>query len=95
MPKRGTGLRVDNNPDLVKDVTYKKTKDGGNLITIVVRNRKGGGKPVFKETVYYNPYGLPEFKAKASFLLPPGQIKMTRNAQKNYIRNELLKLAKD
>ncbi len=67
MPKRGLNQPVRNKPDLRKDVIYGERRNGGRTITIVVRDTAKGVE-VFRESVYYNRYGIPEFSARGSFV---------------------------
>ena len=93
-PKAGKGLPVDNQPHLEKDVIYSDSRDGGRLVTIVVRDRKTR-KETFRQSVYYNRYGLPEFEAKGSFWLPSTKMKTSEANQRLWVRNELSRMAKD
>ena len=95
MPKAGKNLKIDNHPHLEKDVIYGKEKYGGRTITIIVRDKGSKGKEVFRETVYYNRYGLPEFEAKGSFWLPPAKLKTSEAKQRLWIQSQLTEMAKD
>ena len=63
-----------------------RKKDGGWLVT----RRLDDGSKV---TVYYNPYGVPEFPARGAFWLPPETIKRGRNAHREYVRKRLQDMA--
>ncbi len=93
-PKEGKGLPVRNSPNLEKDVIHSDSRDGGRLVTIVVRDRNSG-KETFRESVYYNRYGLPEFEAKASFWLPPEKMALPSEHQRRWVQNRLREMAQD
>ena len=94
-PKAGLKQKVDKKPHLEKDVIHEETKDGGKLITIIVRDNSADGVEIFNQTVYYNPYGVPEFKAIASFLLSPKLFEMSETTQKKWIRDEIQEMARN
>ena len=93
-PKAGKGLPVDNKPHLEKDVIYGESRDGGRVIEIAMRD-KNTGKEVFRNSVYYNRYGVPEFEAKGSFWLPPEEIRLGRKSQRTWVQDQLREMAQD
>ncbi len=93
-PKEGKGLPVDNKPHLEKDVIYGESRDGGRVIEIAVRD-KNTGKELFRNSVYYSRYGVPEFEAKGSFWLPPEKMASKPDGQRIWIQDRLREMAQD
>ena len=63
-----------------------RTKDGGWLVT----RRLDDGSKV---TVYYNPYGVPEFPARGAFWLPPEVVAKGGKAHKDHVMKQLREMA--
>ena len=93
-PKEGKGLPVDNKPHLEMDVIYGESRDGGRVIEIAVRD-KNTGKELFRNSVYYSRYGVPEFEAKGSFWLPPEKMASKPDGQRIWIQDRLREMAQD
>ncbi len=94
MPKGGLNQPVRNKPDLRKDVIYGERRNGGRTITIVVRDTAKGVE-VFRESVYYNRYGIPEFSARGSFWLSPEKVMLSESVKKNFVRNRMTEMARN
>ncbi len=94
LPKEGLNLPVRDRPDLMKDVIYGEPRNGGRTITIVVRDTKKEVEE-FRESVYYNRYGIPEFPARGSFWLPPEKMMMSSSTKKFLIKEKMTEMARN
>lgn len=74
--------------------------DIGRLPRNATRTDDGGWEATMRTpdgtefTVYYNPYGLPEFPARGAFLLPPEVAKLAPDSRRAYVRTRLRQMAR-
>ncbi len=68
------------------NISWESAGDGGWLVT----KRLADGR---KLSVYYNPYGLPEFPARGAFWVAPEAIAKGGNAPRRYVKSQLKTMA--
>ena len=68
------------------NISWESAGDGGWLVT----KRLDDGR---KLSVYYNPYGFPEFPARGAFWLPPEVVVKGASAQKRHVMSQLKTMA--
>ena len=85
---RGECVNIDRMPSrTAPNITRKPAGDGGWLVT----KHQDDGR---KLTVYYNPYGVPEFPARGAFWLPPEVVAQGGKAHRNHVMKQLRKMAR-